>query len=790
MLRRVQHGDFAKPRQLVPSTDPPLEAICMKAMALTPQDRYASARSLADDVERWMADEPVSACRDPLLVRLARYSRKHRTLLATAVAVLIVAALAAGLVASQQTAFARDIGRKNTELTNANRALDLERKKAEEREEMAIDAVKRFGDAVSKNPALKNNRGLESLRKELLREPLNFLKTLRDQLQSSRDTQTKSLGRLASAAFDLALLTAEIGDKQDALRALEESLALWERLARKNPTAADVQSRWAKAYHNIGVLQGDSGHPEHALASLGRALEIQERLATANPSVKEYQSDLGRHHHSIGLLQSAMGHPEEALASYGRALEIRQRLARENPNVTEYQNNLAKTHNNIGGVEYEAGHPDEALASYRAALRIEQRLARANPTVTEYQSDLAKHLGNIAILEHDTGHTEEALASLRSAIEIQERLAHDYPSVTEYQQDLAMSHDNIAHLESQLGHSEQALPQYRRALDILERLVREHPTETGYQSAVADTHNNLGLLEQGEGRSERALASFRAALAILERLAQEHAQSSDFASALGGTFNNLAMIDLEHKRYREARANLEAAIVRQKKALAAYPKHPQYRKFLANHLTNLVQAADGLNDAGAAAQARRALEELSADDPRFAALDTRLGAILKGAAVKDNPERLALAQRASDTGRFAAAARLWREALEANPKLADDRKAQHRYRAACAAALAGSGKTNDDPAPDEAARGKLRKQARAWLDAELAIWTNLLASANPEDRAAIARSLEHWQTNTDLAGVREPKAIEALPEAERTGWRTLWQSVANTLARAESGSAK
>ena len=35
-------------------------------MALKPEDRYASPRALADDVERWMADEPVTAWREPL----------------------------------------------------------------------------------------------------------------------------------------------------------------------------------------------------------------------------------------------------------------------------------------------------------------------------------------------------------------------------------------------------------------------------------------------------------------------------------------------------------------------------------------------------------------------------------------------------------------------------------------------------------------------------------------------------------------------------------------------------
>ena len=42
-----------------------LEAVCLKAMALRPEDRYASPRALADDVEHWLADEPVSALPEP-----------------------------------------------------------------------------------------------------------------------------------------------------------------------------------------------------------------------------------------------------------------------------------------------------------------------------------------------------------------------------------------------------------------------------------------------------------------------------------------------------------------------------------------------------------------------------------------------------------------------------------------------------------------------------------------------------------------------------------------------------
>src|SRR5262245_28318682 len=73
ILRKVQAGDFRAPREVVPWLDKALDAVCAKAMATKPEERYGSCRALADDVERWMADEPVSAWADPWTRRLVRW---------------------------------------------------------------------------------------------------------------------------------------------------------------------------------------------------------------------------------------------------------------------------------------------------------------------------------------------------------------------------------------------------------------------------------------------------------------------------------------------------------------------------------------------------------------------------------------------------------------------------------------------------------------------------------------------------------------------------------------------
>jgi serine/threonine-protein kinase len=93
LLRKVQRGEFPHPRALNNTIPAALEAICLQAMANRPADRYSSASALANDVERWLADEPVAAFTETALARAGRFGRKHRGLVRTAIAALFAISL-------------------------------------------------------------------------------------------------------------------------------------------------------------------------------------------------------------------------------------------------------------------------------------------------------------------------------------------------------------------------------------------------------------------------------------------------------------------------------------------------------------------------------------------------------------------------------------------------------------------------------------------------------------------------------------------------------------------------
>ena len=93
---KIIDGRIPKPSERQTHVSQPLEAICVKAMALRPQDRYATALELARDVECYLADEPVEAYPESVAVRLGRWLRRNRS-----AAIVAFAGLASCVVAGR-----------------------------------------------------------------------------------------------------------------------------------------------------------------------------------------------------------------------------------------------------------------------------------------------------------------------------------------------------------------------------------------------------------------------------------------------------------------------------------------------------------------------------------------------------------------------------------------------------------------------------------------------------------------------------------------------------------------
>jgi serine/threonine-protein kinase len=188
VMRAVQQGEFPPARSLEPGLDRALDAVCLKAMALEPEARYPSPRALADDLERWMADEPVTAWREPLARRMRRWARRNRSAVTGAAvailagvvgltAVLIVQTEAKGRLSRANAQLAASLDREarsnqglaeaNSALASANAELTRAQANVQARYDLAVQAIKTFYTGVSEDFLLKEE-AFKDLRDRLL----------------------------------------------------------------------------------------------------------------------------------------------------------------------------------------------------------------------------------------------------------------------------------------------------------------------------------------------------------------------------------------------------------------------------------------------------------------------------------------------------------------------------------------------------------------------------------------------------------------------------------------------
>jgi hypothetical protein len=338
---------------------------------------------------------------------------------------------------------------------------------------------------------------------------------------------------------------------------------------------------------------------------------------------------------------------------------------------------------------------------------------------------------------------EEAIAEFRAAIRLQP--------------DHAWAHNSLGLALQDQGKVEEATAEFRAAIRL--------------QPDYAAAHANLGIALKAQGKPEEAIAEYRAAIRLRPDDALAHFNLGNDLKAQGKVVEATA-------EYREAvRLNPEFAEAHCNMG-HALGQQGDFARSLAMHRKGHELGSKRPDWRYPSAQWVRQAE-------KSAALAIRLPALLGGDDhPRDNAERLALAQICYDRKHPAAATRFLVEALATDPKLGDDRRACHRYNAACAAALAGCGQGKDNPPPDEAARAKLRKQALDWLKAEHAAWAKLRESGPTQARPFIVQTLEHWRTDPDLAGIRNPGALANAPAGEQTAWRALWADVDALLNKA------
>jgi serine/threonine-protein kinase len=528
ILRAVQRGDFPPPRRVKPAVPRALEAVCLKAMALQPGGRYPTAKALADDVEHWLADEPVGAWREPLRVRAGRWLGRHRTLVASTVAAVLVAVAALAAATALLTAAngrerqaRRDAERNEREANElrvkeqeARQLADANGKAAGEQRDLALRTLKDVIFAIQME--LRGQPKLHGLRQKLLEKAQEGLRRLSRSAATSAQVD-RSMEITHNEMGDIFVL---LGDTKSAQAQYQEGHRIARHLAAAFPGDAVARRDLAASYHKVGDVALRRGDARAAHDAYREALSILGQLAEADPGNAVAQRDLSVAYNSVGNVSLELGDARAARDAYEKGLEVARKLAEADPASAKAQRDLSISYNKVGDAALRLGEAPAARDAYGKALEVVRRLADADPASAVAQRDLYVSYDKVGNVSLELGDARAARDAYKRGLEVARRLAEADPASAVAQRDLSISYNKVGNAALRLGDTRAAGDAYRKALGIRRRLAEADPDSAQAQTDLAVSHYKLGQWHQQELQFPEAAACYASSLEVLHRLEQ------------------------------------------------------------------------------------------------------------------------------------------------------------------------------------------------------------------------------------------------------------------------------
>ncbi len=540
-----------------------LDWIVMKALEKDRDRRYETANGFAQDIERYLADEPVQACPPSVQYRLRKFVRRNRgpVLSGSLVLLALVAGVIGttwGLIRAEQQRLV--VERQRNELAERNQALQA----AHEHELLLNERARQAIETVTSETAIEQL----SREKELRPEQKDFL---------------------------------------------DKMIQYYAEATQEGAATEQERSRQARAYGRMGRMNQVLGRSQDSENAYRRAVALGRQLVADFPTRPEFRQELAGSQNALGTLLLAGGGPTKAESAYREAQASYKKLAAELPNRPEFRQALAGSLSNLGNLLHDTGRLKEAETAQAEALAIRKQLAADFPAQPIFRRALASNHNNLGWLFQNTRRPEKAESAFRDAVALQKRAVADFPNRPEFRMGLARYLCNLGNLVRDMGRLKEAEAVYGEMLPIQKDLVVEFPNRPEFREELATGHNNVGLLLRDKGLLRDAEEAQAEALAIQKQLAAEFPEIPAYRNAVAGTLFNLANTANLRRDFAAARQWVDEALPYCQTALQANPQQRDYRWYYRNNLVELTQSCAGQGDRPAALAAATKRRDLGWD---------------------------------------------------------------------------------------------------------------------------------------------------------------------------------
>jgi serine/threonine-protein kinase len=585
ILQKVQKGDFSRPRQVRREVPAALEAVCLKAMALRPADRYPSPRKLADDIEHWLADEPVTAWREPLPVRSRRWMKRHRVLVMASVTALVVGAVSLGAATVLLSA-------KNEELRLANQGEAEAYQQAQANFEMANKAVEDYLSKIADDDRLKE-RDLAELRKELGASAATFYQ----KFIAARKDDPKLEFMLGRAYYNLGYLHSDLSESSPAIEKLLEAQAIFQRLA--DADSANPEYPYYLGLAGLGleeVYRHDQNRLDEAETEWRKATPLFEQLAREHPTVQKYRSQESECVRRRALLLADRGHKDQAEPFSRRAVVLQRQIVQDFPELAE-KNRLCRNLGSMGIQLYSMNQQKDARKCLDEAIAISKEVVNAAPRTPRYRVTMAWLYFQLFWNLQNLGDLKGADQAIGKAVEVRRQLVADFPGVPSHQGDLVSDLPYLVERLTNTGKSNEAVPVGQEGVRLAEKLVADFPREPTFRKHLASICYALARALHREGEVVEGEKVRRRTIELYKGLTSDYPDLPLYWEGLATGHAGLAFVLAQTNRLAEAqKENLEALAVFEKLA-KKYPSVADYPFRVAETCVNLARNLAGLGEA-------------------------------------------------------------------------------------------------------------------------------------------------------------------------------------------------
>jgi serine/threonine-protein kinase len=617
------------PHHLQPKTPKDLETICLKCLHKQPNKRYATAADLADDLQRFLSDQPIRARPVSQAEKAFRWCRRNPLPAGLAAALGLVLLLGFVLVTHlwlRAIAHAAVAAREKTEAEQQRTLAEAHAADALRRQQQALAAQRRARQALDDMSStvvqdwLARQEKLTAAQRSFLERALSQYEEL---AREAGDTP-EARAAVAGANHSVGLIRWRLGLKTEAEKAYARAAEILEVLAGEQPTEPSYRSRLADAHNNRGVVLRELGRREEALAAYQKAIDIGQGLLGAFPGAPAYRRDLASRHYNSGHILRDLGRSEEAVTRQRQAIALQTKLVEQWPEAPAYQADLGRSYTSLGFALRGLGKRREPLAEYQKAIDLQAKLVARYPAVRDYRDDLANSHTDLGIILRALGRREQAMVEQKKAFDLRAALAAEYPGVPAYRKKLASSHNNLGVLLRESGRTGEALTQYQKAHTLRARLVAELPALPEYRRDLGSILYNLGNLLSSLTRRAEALDSYQKGIALQARLVADFSTVPDYRKELARSHRNLGHLLEALGRPAEARVEIQKSIDLRMALVVRFPTLAAHQRDLASSFASMRNLLRNIGQSGEAlAEYRKGVDvltALTAARPDFAAL--------------------------------------------------------------------------------------------------------------------------------------------------------------------------